>query len=173
MSVTVRLATTTDALLIAELSRKTFYETFAGMNTRENMDKFMSGQFSVDKLVSEVMSNAYLFFIAYVNEKPAGYLKLSENNSPEELGGRPAIEICRIYADNSFIGKGVGKALMEKALQVAAEKSKEIVWLGVWEQNQRAIDFYTRWGFEKFGTHIFQLGDDPQTDWLMKKEMQP
>jgi ribosomal protein S18 acetylase RimI-like enzyme len=173
MSVTVQYATHADAVVIAELSRKTFYETFAHQNTKEDMDKFMAGQFSVDALVSEVISNVYLFFIAYVDEQPAGYLKLDEKNSPEEAGRRPAIEICRIYADSSFLGKGVGKALMEKALQVAMEKGKELIWLGVWEQNQRAIDFYTRWGFEKFGTHIFQLGDDPQTDWLMKKEMQP
>jgi diamine N-acetyltransferase len=61
---------------------------------------------------------------------------------------------------------------MEKSLAIAKELKKDIVWLGVWEHNQRAIDFYTKWGFEKFGTHVFQLGDDPQTDWLMKKNVQ-
>lgn len=81
------------------------------------------------------------------------------------------IEIARIYATTNSIGKGVGKALMQESIKMATEKKKQVVWLGVWEKNQRAIEFYTRWGFEKFSTHIFMLGDDPQTDWLMKKEL--
>jgi ribosomal protein S18 acetylase RimI-like enzyme len=71
------------------------------------------------------------------------------------------------------IGKGIGKALMLKCIEIAREKKSDVLWLGVWENNQRAIDFYTKWGFEKFSTHIFMLGDDPQTDWLMKKELRP
>lgn len=171
--IVVRPASKEDALLIAELSRKTFYETFSHQNTKEDMNKFMNEQFSTDKLMSEVASNKYLFFIAYADGQPAGYLKLDGNNHPEELGKGPSIEICRIYADSSFIGKGVGKALMQKAIEVAAEKECSVLWLGVWEKNQVAIDFYIKWGFEKFGSHVFQLGNDPQTDWLMKKVMQP
>lgn len=81
------------------------------------------------------------------------------------------MEIARIYALQSYIGKGVGSALMKKCIDQACELNKEIIWLGVWEKNQKAIHFYRKWGFEKFGTHIFILGDDPQTDWLMKKEL--
>ena len=87
------------------------------------------------------------------------------------LGNRNSIEIARIYAATNAIGKGVGKTLMQKCIEIAQEKKKDVLWLGVWEKNNRAIDFYIKWGFEKFSTHIFMLGDDPQTDWLMKKEL--
>lgn len=85
------------------------------------------------------------------------------------MGTIHALEIARIYAVSSMIGKGIGSVLMEKSIEIAKEKEKKCVWLGVWQENQRAIDFYTRWGFEKFASHDFILGDDVQKDWLMKK----
>ena len=50
----------------------------------------------------------------------------------------------------------------------AREKQAHYVWLGVWEKNERAIAFYRKNGFVAFDTHIFKLGDDEQTDILMK-----
>jgi ribosomal protein S18 acetylase RimI-like enzyme len=65
----------------------------------------------------------------------------------------------------------VGKALMAKCMEIASESEKDLVWLGVWEQNVRAIRFYSHWGFRKFSEHVFMLGDDRQTDWLMCKPL--
>lgn len=171
MPVTIRLADTKDGELIATLSRQTFYETFASFNTKENMDKFMNEQFTAEKLMAETGEAGNIFLLAYDGDEPVGYAKLNECKESEELKDRNALEIVRIYAVTRAIGKGVGSALMQRCLETAAAMNKEVVWLGVWEHNHRAIDFYTRWGFEKFGTHIFLLGDDPQTDWLMKKEL--
>jgi len=60
---------------------------------------------------------------------------------------------------------------MQVSLEIARKKQKQFIWLGVWEKNKRAIDFYTRWGFEKFGEWDFLLGNDLQRDWLMKKAL--
>ncbi len=169
--ITVRTATAADAALIADLSRETFYESFVHENTPENMDKFMNEQFTREQLMQEVTAPGNIFLLAYDGDEAVGYARVRESNNPPELGPVRAIEIGRIYARASSIGKGVGRALMEACLAVAAEKKAGTVWLGVWEHNQRAIDFYSRWGFTRFGTHVFLLGDDPQTDWLMKKEL--
>lgn len=171
--VSIKICSAEDAPIIADLSRQTFYETFAPVNTKENMDKFMNEQFTREKLVAEVSEPGNIFLLAYDDDTPAGYAKLKEGEKLAELDNRPSIELVRIYAASSAIGKGVGSALMKECMAIAARLGKEILWLGVWENNQRAIDFYTRWGFEKFSTHIFLLGDDEQTDWLMKKELQP
>lgn len=165
--ITTRIATPADAALIADLSRQTFYDTFAADNTPENMAKFMNEQFSREKLMKEVADPASVFLLARIGEEVVGYARLRESPNPPELGNLPAIEIARIYAATANIRKGVGSALMQRCLDIAQEKQRSVVWLGVWERNQRAIDFYTRWGFRKFGEHIFMLGDDPQTDWLM------
>ena len=166
----IRPAEPSDAALIADISRQTFFDTFSSQNTPENMRKFMETQFAREKLMQELNDPENLFFLAYQDEELAGYLKLRDH-SHEKLKNIPALEIVRIYSVSSMIGKGIGKALMQKSIEEASTKKKFAIWLGVWEKNQRAIDFYKRWGFEKFAEHNFILGDDIQTDWLLKKDL--
>lgn len=167
---TIRYATPKDAEMIADFSRQTFYEAFASQNSKENMEKFMNEQFSRKELIKETKSPGNIFLVAIDhNNDIAGYVRLRENNNPPDLGNIKAIEIARIYAATKFIGKGVGRLLMQKSIDIAKQKNINTLWLGVWEHNQRAIAFYQQWGFEKFGNHVFMLGDDAQTDWLMKK----
>jgi ribosomal protein S18 acetylase RimI-like enzyme len=170
-NIITRLAGINDRQLIADMSRQTFYDTFAMHNSKENMDKFMNEQFTPELLMEEVGAPGNIFLLAYDDEQPAGYVRMREYNNPPELGSSNAIEIARIYALPSAIGRGVGKKLMQECINIAQEKKKEALWLGVWEKNLRAIEFYAKWGFEKFATHVFMLGDDAQTDWLMKKSL--
>ncbi len=158
-----------DAELIADLSRQTFYDSFAAANTKEDMDKFMNEQFSRDALIKEVETGNGIFFLAHDGDEAIGYTRMQDGDYYPEFGNLSFIEIARIYAVQSSVGKGVGSAMIKKCIETAKELNREIIWLGVWEHNKRAIDFYTKWGFEKFGEHDFVLGKDVQTDWLMKK----
>lgn len=172
MSIVIREATVEDAWLIADISHQTFYETFASYNTKEDMEKFLNQQFTKGKLVLEVGARANVFLLAYNDDKVAGYVKIRDERAPLSLGNNNALEIARLYAMREMIGKGVGSMLMQACIEIAKEKKKDYLWLGVWENNQRAIDFYTKWGFEKFDETDFLLGDDLQKDWLMKKRVQ-
>lgn len=167
-NITIRTAFPADAALIADLSRTTFYEAFAGSNTKEDMDIFMSEQFSREELISEVEREEGIFFLAAMDEEPVGYARLRLKN---HLAHEQAIEIARIYALNKAIGKGVGRALMQACIKKAQELEMKYIWLGVWEKNDRAIKFYEAWGFERFDEHAFLLGTDLQTDWLMKRSL--
>jgi diamine N-acetyltransferase len=169
MGLSVREATNEDAVLIADISRQTFYDTFADANTKENMDLFLSTQFTKGKLMLEVGSLGNTFLLAQDGDKVAGYVKLRESRPPQLLGTSRAIEIARLYSMVDRIGKGVGKVLMQASLDWSKQKGADAVWLGVWEKNQRAIEFYTKWGFEKFDETDFLLGKDVQRDWLMRK----
>jgi ribosomal protein S18 acetylase RimI-like enzyme len=171
MSLIVQQASPADAARIAALSRQTFYDTFAAFNTKEDMDKFLNESFSMDGLMAEVGADGNTFIIVLQGDELMGYAKITESNNPPELGKAAAIEIGRIYAAQKAIGQGIGKALMEECLRLAALKAKQVIWLGVWEHNERAISFYKKFGFEKFGEHNFILGNDVQTDWLMKKKL--
>ena len=171
MEITMRYATVDDAELIADLSRKTFYETFGYVNTKENMDKFMNEQFTREKLISEVSEPGNTFLLAFDGNTPVGYVRMREGEKFPEFQEKDSIEIVRIYSINSYLGTGVGQQLMRQCIFVAKELKKDIIWLGVWEKNPRAIAFYTKWGFEKFNEHNFLLGDDLQKDWLMMKKI--
>jgi ribosomal protein S18 acetylase RimI-like enzyme len=169
MQIHLALARKEDAELIADLSRQTFYETFASQNTKADMEKFMNEQFTKEALMKEVEREENIFLLAFVQNEIAGYVKMSEGKPRPEFGKMSTIEIARIYAVNKMIGKGIGSALMQKCIDIAKEKNKEVIWLGVFKKNQPAIDFYTRWGFEIFAEQDFLLGNDLQKDWLMRR----
>lgn len=157
--------------MIAELSRQTFIDTFAEYNTPENMQLFLDESFSTSLLEQEVGAPDNFFLIAEDGSEVRGYARLRVNNQPPELGNEKTLEIARIYATKESIGLGVGRLLMEGSIAMASSLQKDIIWLGVWENNTRAITFYTKWGFEKFGDHIFMLGNDKQKDWLMRRRV--
>ena len=168
---TIRFGTHADADLLATLSRTTFFETFAPLNSEENMKKFMGEQFTHEKLKQELLDGQGIFLIAEEAGIAVGYARLRESTEIDDFKGIPSIEIARIYSTGFMIGKGVGSALMKSCLEVAQQNQKKIVWLGVWEHNSRAIAFYQKWGFKIFGSHPFILGNDVQTDLLMKKDL--
>jgi ribosomal protein S18 acetylase RimI-like enzyme len=167
----IRYAVAADAAKIADISRKTFNETFGFLNKKENMDLFMRTQFSKEVLMQEVYDAANIYIVAEENGELLGYVKLKTNSTKEELKGKLAIEIARIYVLNACLGSGIGPALMRKCIFTAKDMKCDTIWLGVWEKNPRAIAFYEKWGFEKFSEHDFTLGQDVQKDWLMKKEL--
>ena len=157
-----------EADLLAEISRTTFAETFAPVNTPEDMAIFMEQQFTAEQLKAEMGKPGYLHLLASYNGAPAGYLFLKKQTHPH-LNLAAAIEISRIYCLQAFQGKGVGKAMMEYALQFAQENGLPTIWLGVWKENTKALAFYTSFGFLIFGETDFMLGNDLQKDWLMSK----
>jgi len=169
MSLSIRAATKEDAVLIADISRQTFYDSFAADNKQADMDKFLAEQFTRGKLILEVGASENDFFLAYYDDEVVGYAKLRESKPPAALGNFKALEIARLYSVIHMIGKGVGRLLMQASIDLAREKGNEVIWLAAWEKNHRAIEFYNKWGFEKFGDTHFLLGDDIQKDWLLRK----
>jgi diamine N-acetyltransferase len=153
---------------LQEIGRKTFVETFSSTNSEENMIAYLKTGFSDEKLTAEIQNSESEFYFASHNEDVIGYLKINFGSAQTEPQKDKALEIERIYVVHHFHGKKIGQLLFEKAIQIAQQKKVTFVWLGVWEENHRAIQFYTKNGFEAFDKHIFVLGDDEQTDIMMK-----
>jgi diamine N-acetyltransferase len=166
----IREAGVSDAALIADLSRKTFFETFASQNTKADMDLFLNEQFSKEMLMAQVGKKDHHFFLAYHQEAVAGYVFL-KMDVPENSEQERTLEIARIYVSDSFIGKGIGKALMQTAFQFARTQKAEQVKLAVWEHNLRAIRFYESFGFIRSGIQVFLLGTDVQHDFVMHRSV--
>lgn len=160
-----------DVEQLQTISRQTFFETFAEYNTTENMQQYLTDVFSVDRLTEELSNSCSEFYLACINKQAIGYLKVNWRHAQTELKDPHAFEIERIYVLKYFLGKQVGKALYNKALQLAKERKSTYLWLGVWENNERAINFYKKNGLIEFDKHIFVLGEDKQTDILMKLEL--
>ena len=161
-----------EILQLQKIGRQTFEETFSESNSEENMKNYLEEGFSKEKLTAELNDKNSEFYFAKLEEEVIGYLKVNFGDSQTELKDSKALEIERIYVSKEYHGKSVGQLLYDKAIEVAKQKGSEYVWLGVWEENPRAISFYKKNGFVEFDKHIFRLGDDEQTDIMMKLKLE-
>ncbi len=157
--------------VLQNISKQTFLETFAKDNSEENMQRYLNDSFNSDKLTQELNCTGSEFYLAVSEKKTVGYLKLNSGNAQTERMNVHALEIERIYVLKLFHGNRIGQILYEKALERAYQLNAPFLWLGVWEKNQRAIHFYKKNGLIEFDKHIFKLGDDEQTDLLMKLDL--
>ncbi|MFA9188428.1 GNAT family N-acetyltransferase [Flavobacterium sp. FBOR7N2.3] len=167
----IKEVTLNDIEQLQKIGKKTFHETFSESNSEENMKKYLEEGFAKEKLTTELNNKDSKFYFAILNHETIGYLKVNFGVSQTELKDNKALEIERIYVSKEFHGKKVGQLLYNKAIQVAKKKNMEYVWLGVWEQNLRAIRFYQKNGFVEFDKHIFKLGNEEQTDIMMKLKL--
>ena len=168
---TIRAISISDLAQLQKIGKTTFVETFTEHNTKEDLDKYLELSFSNEKLSSELNTPNSSFYFAEIEHNVVGYLKINFGASQTELKDNEALEIERIYVLQAFHGKKIGQALYEKAISIAKEMKVKYVWLGVWEQNNKAIQFYKKNGFVQFDTHIFKLGNDEQTDIMMKLKL--
>lgn len=171
-NIITRRITLDDLEKLLKIGRKTFEETFSESNSEENMKNYLEEGFSKEKLTTEINNKDSEFYFAILKDEVIGYLKVNFGESQTELKDSKALEIERIYVSKEFHGKSVGQILYDKAIEIAKQKGSEYVWLGVWEENPRAISFYKKNGFVEFDKHIFRLGDDEQTDIMMKMKLE-
>ena len=164
--------TTNEIDQLQKIGRQTFYETFSTGNTQENMQKYLDERFSIEKLTAELNDKNAIFYFAQLENKIVGYLKINFGDSQTELKDDKSLEIERIYVLKEFQGKKIGQILYDKAIEIAKQKDADYIWLGVWEENPRAISFYKKNGFVAFDKHVFRLGDDEQTDIMMKMKLE-
>lgn len=167
----LRRATRDDAELLVDLGVRTFRGAFASDNEPADIEAYVRQTFDPRRVAAELEDRANIFLLAFAGRvaAPAGYAKLRAGEPHPSVEGPAPIEIERLYVLQDSIGRGVGAALMRACLEEAARAGRETVWLGVWERNERAIAFYRRWGFELLGSHVFQLGSDPQNDLVMAR----
>ena len=170
-NIEIKEVTLNDIEQLQKIGRETFSQTFSSSNTEENMKQYLEEGFSFEKLTNELNNENSEFYFALSETNVIGYLKINFGASQTELKDEKALEIERIYVLKEFHGKKVGQILYEKAIEIAKQKNSDYVWLGVWEKNPRAISFYKKNGFIEFDKHIFKLGDDEQTDIMMKLKL--
>jgi len=167
----IRRAVTDDAPLLSALSAVTFFDTFNGTCSHEDMTQFIETCFNPVQVHKELQDADDFYFIAFINEEAVGYIRLKEDESDvTEIKKYRSIELKRIYVLKEYHSQKIGAKLMTFALNFATGKNYELIWLGVWEHNKKAKAFYEKFGFEDSGvTHLFPIGNTPQTDnWLVK-----
>ncbi|QIW81247.1 GNAT family N-acetyltransferase [Bacillus tequilensis] len=171
MTINIKKCSREDTKILQEISIETFNDTFKDQNSPENMKAYLESAFNLNQLEKE-LSNVYSqFFLVYFHHEIAGYLKVNTNDAQSEEMGDESLEIERIYVKSHFQKQGLGKYLLNKAIEMAIKRKKKKIWLGVWEKNENAIAFYKKMGFVQTGAHSFDMGDEEQTDFIMVKTL--
>lgn len=172
-NIVIRRAEAEDAHGLAELAARSFRDTFAADNNPENVEDYLQSSLTLASVREEIDIASNIFLLAYRSgdHAPVGYAKLSSATHDPSVGGQNTLEIERIYADKQVIGHGVGAALMRACLNAATDLGCDTIWLGVWEQNERAIRFYERWEFKTVGARQFAMGPELQNDLVMAREL--
>ena len=171
MQPTIKKCSPDDARVIQEIGRQTFFETFHGTTSPENMQAYLEKAFNIEQLEKELSNPASEFFLLLADQEPAGYLKINTGQAQTENMGDDALEVERLYVKKPFQKHGFGRLLMNHALDIARRRRMKKVWLGVWEYNDNAIAFYKKMGFVLTGSHSFFVGDDEQTDLIMTRTL--
>lgn len=161
-----------DLPALRELAIKTFVHTYEAFNTPEVMADYLENAFSEERIKAELFHPESEFYALVDGREWIAYIKVNEGEAQTDLRPGAVLELERIYVDPACQGKGYGKQLLQKALEVARLKNKDKLWLGVWEHNPNAIRFYESQGFVKNGTHVFMIGGEAQNDWIMEKEIE-
>jgi diamine N-acetyltransferase len=171
MEITIRRVTLADTAALAAISRQTFYDTFNGTCTANDMDSFLKDYFNEQQVKKELSNPNDFYFFAAIGNQPVGYIRFMEDYDNFSVMQKwKALELKRIYVVKEYHGKGVAQKLMDLVSDFAVKEKYEIIWLGVWEHNVKAQKFYEKYGFVNSGhTHNFPIGSTPQTDfWFWK-----
>jgi GNAT superfamily N-acetyltransferase len=170
-AVTIRTATVADAEVVADLARRTFFDTFAATNDPDDMALYLAKAFGIEQQTRELQDPGITTLLVEENGVTIAYAQVSNDHVPDCVTDPGAIELSRFYVDRDWHGRGIAKPLMDRVITVARERGAKTLWLGVWERNDRARAFYAKCGFADAGQHIFLFGTDPQTDLVMVKPL--
>lgn len=165
----IRLAVATDAKALTIFATETFCDTFSNLYTPNDLKVYLESNYTEQIQLSELIRPDYKTLLVVRNENIVGYSTIRFGSREEQIEGPdPVVEIWRFYISKVYIGKGVAKILMNRMMEVFKEYNTSIVWLGVWENNQRAQKFYQKYGFQEVGYHDFVIGSAVDRDLLFQ-----
>lgn len=154
--------------ILQKISKETFLESFAEFNTEKNLKDYFEKAFSITSLMNQINNPNIRFYFVYQDQELCAYFKINIGESQTEIQAEEGLELERIYLYQKHQNQGLGKNILHEVKIKALMEDKKYIWLGVWEHNLRAIKFYENYGFQKFDSHIYVMGDDPQTDLMMR-----
>lgn len=166
-AVIIRPADSEDAASLAHLAEWTFRETYTTEHNRTDMERHCAENFGVEIQRQELLDDNSVTLLAAIADQLVAYAQVRLHSPKACVAAQHSSELHRIYVTQEWQGRGVAHELMSRSLSIAAKAGADAIWLGVWEENPRAIAFYRKYGFQAVGEHVFQFGHDPQHDLVM------
>ena len=168
---TIRRATAADGSTLAELAARTFRQAFGAQNRPEDLELHLQTRYGTRQQEAELRDPSMTAFLVELDGEAIGYAQVRAGPPPSCISGPAPLELFRFYVDEAWKGQGIARPLMDAVIAEARARSAERLWLGVWEENPRAIAFYGKCGFRDVGSQTFMVGTDPQRDRVLELQL--
>jgi len=170
----LRAATPEDAPALAELKlrtfRETFLEDFAIPYPPDDLAIFEAASYAPDAVARELADPAKRAWVVSRDDTLIGYLHVGPCKLPHPDVTPTSGEIYQIYVSRATQGTGIGKLLLDTALEELPKLYPGPIWLGVWSQNLRAQAVYQKIGFSKVGNYQFPVGDWRDDEFIYRRD---
>jgi ribosomal protein S18 acetylase RimI-like enzyme len=168
--VLVRFARPDDAAALAELAAVSFRAAYAD-GQQDATERYIADHYGPDRQAAELADRSLAYFVVELDSALIGFAMLAYGEGHPAIAASRPTRLSRIYVAPASIGSGIGGRLMERCVEHARERRHDVMWLSVWEENTRAVDFYERWGFATVGEMTFDYAGDPQRDFVMARRI--
>ena len=153
---------------LKELSRKTFTDAFGADNNPDDLKAYLNSAFEKENLRLELLNPLSEFYFGKIEGETVSYFKINLGDAQTDFREEDAMELERLYVKKAFQNQEIGQKMLDEVIEMAVQRKMRYLWLGVWEKNTRAINFYLKNNFQLSGSHPYMVGNDKQTDKIMK-----
>lgn len=158
--ISIERAAINDVQLLTQISKQTFIESHGNSAPASVIESYIKKNYSIEALSNEINNITNIYHIISFKGNPAGFSKIILNNSHANIPSLDVTKLERIYLLQKFYGLKLGEELLNFTIALSKQSSQKGMWLYVWKENKRAINFYTRSGFEIIGSYDFKLSED-------------
>jgi len=165
-------ATVADGPELDAMARKSWVATFGAASSPEDLAIYMAEAYGPQgRLLRDLADPAHRFRVARDGSRVAGYAKLSPCWLPADIAPGDAAQLSQLYVLPAWHGAGVARELMDWALDAARIDRAPAMVLTVWEENARALAFYSRYGFREVGEYQFMTGNQADRDIVLRLDL--
>lgn len=159
-----------DAALLSEIGGKSLLESHGHSAPLEIMQAYVNRSFHELACREELKNKRNIFWAVYYHHQPAGYFKIILDAAHPMISIQQTTKLERLYLLKEFYGHKLGHGLLQQAISISKEQGGKGMWLDVWKQNERAIHFYEKEGFETIAEGKFTLTETRSNPiWVMLK----
>ena len=155
----IKKAKLQDAKLLAKIGKEAFLVAHGKSASKEDIDNYVSKNFTEDAFTKELAYQKNEYYLIYHKDKVAGYSKIIFNFPNENMTAQNITKMERLYLLEEFYGLGLGKELFDFNIKKSKQHNQKGIWLAVWTENQRAINFYHKMGFKTLGSYDFKISE--------------
>jgi GNAT superfamily N-acetyltransferase len=170
-AVTFRPATPDDALCLGVLSTQVFLATYAPHGIRPAVAREVLALHSVAAYEALLADAGVTILVAERAGHLVGFSQVRDGAGDPQVPSAAASELRRLYVQENFTGRGVGRDLLRHAEKAAAAKGADTLWLTAWEGNARALQFYPRCGYEDLGRTVYTIEGESFPNHLFGKRV--